>query len=84
MHVQFSGLRPPRNPLLRLLLALAGVALLGFFTVFGLVIAAGVMAVLGVRSLLRQLGAPARAASSPQRPTPPGVIEGEYRVIRHH
>jgi hypothetical protein len=59
------------------------VALLGFFTMFGLVIAAGVMAVLGVRALLRQLSVPARAPA-PQRPTPPGVIEGEYRVIRHH
>jgi len=84
MHVQFTGWKPPRNPMARLLLALVGAALLGFFTVFGLVIAAGVMAVLGVRALLRQLAAPARSATPPPRPTPPGVIEGEYRVIRHH
>jgi hypothetical protein len=88
MYVRFQGWRPPRNPLLRLLLAIAGVALLGFFTVFGLMVAAAVMAVLGLRALWRQLAAPARrpvdpqpSARVPHAPPPPGVIEGEYRVI---
>ena len=89
MYVQFQGWRPPRNPLLRLVLAVAGLALLGFFTVFGLIIAAAVMAVLGLRALLRQVAAPARRPAASQAeapkmrhaPPPPGVIEGEYRVI---
>ena len=93
MRVQFLSWQPPRHPLLRLLLALAGAAVLGFFTVFGLVIAAAVMAVLALRGMWRQLAAAAGPAQSPRHAPRPvgrsdhparaghGVIEGEYRVV---
>jgi len=91
MYIRFQGWRPPRNPLVRLLLGVAGVALLGFFTVFGLVVAAAVMAALGLRALWRQLAQPSRRPVEPQAgarvphaPPPPGVIEGEYRVIHRN
>lgn len=71
-------LRPPRNPLLRAVIALAGLALLGFFTLFGLFAAVAVMAALGLRRAWRHLSgnAPARARRHDQ-----DVIDGEFSVI---
>lgn len=74
------ALQPPRNPLLRLLLAVAGVALLGFFTVFGLIAAAGIAAVLAVRHMLLRLRGVAPAAG-PRPSAAPDVIEGEFSVV---
>ena len=62
MHVRFLGFSPPRNPLVRVLLAITGAALLGLFVVFGLVMGAAVMAVLGLVALWRLL-APAGVAA---------------------
>ena len=70
-------LRPPRHPLLRAVLALAGLALLVFFAAFGVVIAALVLAAFGLRRLLRN----SRAALRPQAPAQPGVIDAEFSVV---
>lgn len=78
MRSAVFSIRPPRHPVLRFGLALAGLALLGFFAAFALVVAAGVLAVFGARKLLRSLGAPPAAASAPRDP---GVIEGEFSVV---
>ena len=70
-------LRPPRHPLLRAVLALAGLALLVFFAAFGVVIAALVLAGFGVRRLLRN----SRAALRPQPASQPGAIDAEFSVV---
>ena len=80
--VRFT-LQPPRHPALRFVLALAGLALLGFFAAFALVVAGGVLAVFGARRLLRRVRAGAEAPT-PARAAPPGVIEGEFSVVSKH
>lgn len=77
------SLRPPRHPLLRTLLAIAGLVLLGMFAVVGAVIGALVLLAFGLRRLLMQ----SRRATPPpdpqsQRSAPDNVIEGEYSVVR--
>lgn len=75
------ALQPPRHPLLRLALALVGVVLLGFFTVFGLIAAAAVLAGFALRrAWLRLRGAVATGPAS-ARPADPDVIEGEFSVV---
>ena len=71
------AIRPPRHPLLRALLALAGLALLGFFAAFGVLVAALVLAAFGVRRLLRN----SRAMLRPQAPSQPGAIDAEFSVV---
>lgn len=73
---QFS-LRPPRHPVLRMLLALAGLGLLVFFAAFAVVIGGLVLAAFGVRRLL----ASSRHALRPQAPAQPGVIDAEFSVV---
>ena len=75
------ALQPPRNPLLRLALALVGVVLLGFFTVFGLIAAAAVLAGFALRRVWLRLRGPAAAPFAPARPADPDVIEGEFSVV---
>lgn len=72
------SLQPPRHPLARLALGLAGVVLLGFFTVFGLVVAAIVLAAFALRRLY--LGLRGRPPAN-ARPVDPNVIEGEFSVV---
>jgi len=77
MHRLFL-MRPakPRNPLLRLLFGLIGVALLALLVVFGLFIGLGMLLFAAVRRMMR-----------PAQPTPAradGTIEGEYRVVEKH
>jgi hypothetical protein len=72
------SLGPPRHPLLRLLLALSGLALLVFFAAFGVLVGALVLAGFGVRRLLLN----SRAALRPSAPPVPGAIDGEFSVVR--
>ncbi len=65
----------PRNPLLKLLLGVVGLALLAVLVVFGLVIGLGMLLFAAVRRLLRGRAVPARVAS-------PDVIEGEFTLVR--
>jgi len=74
---QFS-LRPPRHPVLRALLALAGLSLLVFFAAFGVVIGALVLAAFGLRRLLVST----RAAVRPVAPANPDVIDADFHVVR--
>ena len=76
---QFS-LRPPRHPVLRLLLALAGLSLLVFFAAFGVVIGALVLAAFGVRRLLLNSRSALRPVARSQAEA--GVIDGEFSVVR--
>lgn len=72
------SLQPPRHPLARFVLGLAGLVLLGFFTVFGLAVAAIVLAAFALRRLYLTL-----RGERPARPRPvdPSVIEGEFSVV---
>ena len=80
MRLHFFTLRRARHPVARTLLALAGLALLGFFAMFAVVIAGLVLVAFGARRLLRGVQAGA-AASAPPRAPMPGVIEGEFSVV---
>ncbi len=71
-------LQPPRHPLARLFLGLVGVALLGFFTVFGLVVAAIGLAGFALHRLYRNLTGQRPITA---RPVDPRVIEGEFSVV---
>lgn len=66
--------RKPRNPLLRLLLALVGLALLALLLVAGLAIGSLMLAA----GLLRRMFKP--AAARPVADT--RVVDGEFRVVR--
>lgn len=61
----------PRNPLLRILVGMLGLALLVLLVGVGLVVGLGMLLFAAVRRLLRPAAAPARAADA-------GVIEGEF------
>lgn len=68
--------RKPRNPLLRLALGLAGVALLALLVVAGVFIGTAMLLGGAMLRLLRPAAAQrTRAAASPR------VVEGEYRVV---
>ena len=71
-------LQPPRNPLARLALGLAGLVLLGFFTVFGLVVAAAVLAGFALRRFYLGLRGARPGAT---RPVDPNIIDGEFSVV---
>ena len=64
----------PRNPLLKVLLGVVGLALLAVLLVFGLVIGLGMLLFAAARRLMRPTVVPARAEE--------GVIEGEYTLVR--
>ena len=77
--------RRPRHGLLRVLGGLIGVALLGGMLLFGVVALVAIAVIGGVVWLVRQLQATARpeSVSAPNAaPTPMGVIEGEFVVVR--
>lgn len=84
MHFSLPTMRHPRNPLLRVLSLLVGIAVLGVLMVFGLVVF-GVLLVGGVLllALRRWKQGSARVnATSSSRPTHvPDVLEGEFVVI---
>lgn len=65
----------PRNPLLRVLVGLLGLALLLVLVAFGVVIGLGMLLFAAARRLLRpRATGPAAAAAE--------VIEGEYTLVR--
>ncbi len=74
----------PRHPLLRLLLGIAGLALAVTLLMFGFALVAVLAGVGAVAWLLRQFlsRGPAAVTTAPARPAPPGVIEGEFVVVR--
>ena len=80
MRPLMFNLQPPRNPLLRLALAVVGLVALGFFTVFGLMAGAAVLAGLALRRMWLRLRGVSPAAA-PMRPADPSVIEGEFSVV---
>ena len=84
MPLPFSfSLRPPRHPLLRAVVALAGLLLLGFFAAFAVVIAAFVLIGFGVRRLVLQYrGGPPSLDPQVARRVDPQVIDGEFSVVR--
>ncbi len=71
-------MQAPRHPLMRILLGAAGLALLGFFTVFGLLIAAVALAGLALHRLFRRFSGQTPTSS---RPVDPQIIEGEFTVV---
>lgn len=77
MRPAFIQLRLPRNPLLRLLLAVAGIAVLSFFALAGAAIAAVVLLGFGLRSLWGKL----RGGANPPHAQASDVIEGDYTVV---
>jgi len=78
-----------RHPLLRALAAVVGVLILGATLVFGIFIFLGLAAIGATVWAARQLSKPSPAPKAtpqsgeqPSRPTPAGVIEGEFVVVR--
>jgi hypothetical protein len=63
--------RKPRNPLVRVLLGLVGVAILSLLLVVGLVVGAAMVSVGLLRAAFRRRPAPARG----------DVLDAEYRVV---
>jgi hypothetical protein len=77
------SLNPPRNPVLRTLLAIAGLVLLGTFAAVAAIVGGMVLIGFGLRRLLMQQ----RPEFKPPHPqaandSADGVIEGEYSVVR--
>jgi hypothetical protein len=66
--------RKPRHRILRVVLTLLGVGLLVVLLAFGLVIGATMLGIGLLYRLWRQRGKPLA--------TPPGTLEGEYRILR--
>ena len=62
----------PRNPLLRIVVGMFGLALLVLLVAFGLVIGLGMLLFAAVRRLMRPRVAPSRAGAGA------GAIEGEF------
>ncbi len=77
MRPAFVQLRLPRNPLLRLLLAVAGIAVLSFFALAGAAIAAVVLLGFGLRSLGWKL----RGGANAPRERASDVIEGDFEAM---
>ena len=78
----FSTPRPPRHPLLRAALAVAGLVLLGFFAAFGVLVAGLVLVAFAARRVWMQLRGGARPLDPRAAPADPQVIEGEFSVVR--
>lgn len=70
----FMTPRKPRHRVLRVLLALLGVALLAVLLVFGVLIGAAMLAFTLVSRMLRQRGKPVAKD--------PNTLDAEYRVLR--
>lgn len=93
MRFVFPPIRRSRNPLVRALSLVAGLAVLGVLLVFGVVVLgvlmAGGIVFLAVRQWkLAAARANGTTAAQPQaataRPNEPAVLEGEFVVIEQH
>jgi hypothetical protein len=90
MRFVFPPIRRSRNPLVRALSLLAGVAVLGVLLVFGVVVlgvlVAGGLVFFAVRqwklATARANGAPTPQPQAASRPNDPNVLEGEFVVIQ--
>ncbi len=84
----------PRNTLVRILLSIIGLAVLGFFAVFGLIVAGVLLAVGGVFLLIRQwklshqptmqrtrAGDTKSTGATDSSGAQPDVLEGEFVVV---
>jgi hypothetical protein len=80
-----------RNPLLRALSAMLGVLIVGATLVFGFFVLVALAAIGGVLWAARHFSRSGNSASAAQEPAqrsgqssppPPGVIEGEFVVVR--
>lgn len=82
MTFVFPPLRRSRNPLVRVVSVLAGLALLGVLLVFGVVVL-GVLAAGSIVFLVVRQWKPARAPRAAKAASHrPDVLEGEFTVIR--
>jgi hypothetical protein len=89
MRFVFPPVRRSRNPLVRALSLVLGLALVGVLLVFGVVVLgvlmAGGLVFLAVRQWKLAHGHVAAAAQpSPAKPKDPNVLEGEFVVIRQN
>lgn len=88
MYTTMFRLPRTRNPLLRALGAIAGVLIVAAVLVFGFFIALALVAIGAVIWAVRQFSRPSATTTGSQQPassappTPPGVIEGEFTVVR--
>ena len=85
MVVTFPPLRRSRNPLVRALSLLLGVALIGLLLLFGLAVAGVLLVGGGLWLVWRQWQlrrAMAHAATTAPASPAPDVLEGEFVVIR--
>jgi len=74
--------RRPRNPLLRLGVALLGIAVLALLLVFGLFIGLAMLAFAATRRLVTALMGVSQRDRGRPHPEDAHVIEGEYDVVR--
>ena len=74
--------RRPRNPLLRLGVALLGIAVLAMLLVFGLFIGLAMLAFTATRRLVSALMGVSQSSGHRARASDRHVIEGEYDVVR--
>jgi hypothetical protein len=85
MYFSLPSMRHPRNPLIRILSLLIGIAVIGVMLVFGLVVA-GVLLVGGF--VLLALRRPTRSSdarvgsTAANRAHKPDVLEGEFVVVQ--
>jgi|GEM_PF-6737003 len=80
MRPAFIQLSLPRHPLLRLLLAVAGIALLSMFALAGTALALVALAALGLRALWWRLRG--QTQPTPVRRRPDDVLEGDFTVVQ--
>lgn len=85
MHFSLPTMRQPRNPLLRALSLIVGLAVIGVFLVFGLfvfgVLLVGGVVLLALRRWKMRSGR-VGATTSPSGSHNPQVLEGEFVVIQ--
>ncbi|MDC8011146.1 hypothetical protein [Tahibacter soli] len=86
MYTTMFRLPRTRHPFLRAVSAVIGVLILAALVVFGFFAALALVTIGAViwaaRQFVRPTAAPAQAERPQAPPPPPGVIEGEFTVVR--